>query len=97
MSPSVAPVDTAQQSQEALLLHSALMQISEDKREVLVLTASRTLSTKRLLSCWAATVKTRVHRALQVALRRIFQQLESGKTFCVLRNGREDGLLRGVL
>src|ERR1700759_3191344 len=37
MSPSVVPIDTAQQTQETELLRSALMQMSEDKREVLVL------------------------------------------------------------
>jgi RNA polymerase sigma-70 factor (ECF subfamily) len=82
MSPAVAPVDTAQQSQEALLLHSALMQISEDKREVLVLSRFQDLKYEeiaQLLGCEVGTVKTRVHRALQ-DLRQVFQQLESGKS-----------------
>jgi RNA polymerase sigma-70 factor (ECF subfamily) len=81
MSPSVAPVDTAQQSQEALLLHSALMRISEDKREVLVLSRFQDLKYEeiaQLLGCEVGTVKTRVRRALQ-ELRQIFQELESGK------------------
>lgn len=81
MSPAVRPVDTAQQSQEALLLHSALMQISEDKREVLVLSRFQDLRYEeiaQLLECEVGTVKTRVHRALQ-ELRQIFHQLESGK------------------
>src|SRR5258708_33083933 len=81
MSPAVVPVDTAQQSQEAWLLHSALMQISEDKREVLVLSRFQDLKYEeiaQLLGCEVGTVKTRVHRALQ-DLRQIFQQLERGK------------------
>ncbi|HEY5030587.1 MAG TPA: RNA polymerase sigma factor [Candidatus Angelobacter sp.] len=81
MSPAVAPVDSAQQSQEALLLHSALMQISEDKREVLILSRFQDLKYEeiaQLLGCEVGTVKTRVHRALQ-DLRQVFQQLESGK------------------
>ncbi|MGZ4887832.1 MAG: RNA polymerase sigma factor [Candidatus Angelobacter sp.] len=81
MSPSVDPVDTAQQSQETLLLHGALMRMSEDKREVLVLSRFQELKYEeiaQLLGCKVATVKTRVHRALQ-ELRQIFQQLESGK------------------
>jgi RNA polymerase sigma factor (sigma-70 family) len=81
MSPAVAPVDTAQQSQETVLLHSALMQISEDKREVLVLSRFQDLKYEeiaQLLGCEVGTVKTRVHRALQ-ELRQIFHQLESGK------------------
>lgn len=81
MTPAVAPVDTAQQSQEAQLLHSALMQISEDKREVLVLSRFQDLKYEeiaQLMGCEVATVKTRVHRALQ-DLKEIFQQLEGGK------------------
>jgi RNA polymerase sigma-70 factor, ECF subfamily len=81
MSPAVAPVDTAQQSQEALLLHSALMRISEDKREVLVLSRFQDLKYEeiaQLLGCEVGTVKTRVHRALQ-ELRQVFHELESGK------------------
>jgi RNA polymerase sigma-70 factor (ECF subfamily) len=57
------------------------MQISEDKREVLVLSRFQNLKYEeiaQLLGCEVATVKTRVHRALQ-DLRQIFQQLESGK------------------
>ena len=78
MSPAVAPVDTAQQSQEALLLHRALMQISEDKREVLVLSRFQDMKYEeiaQLLGCEVSTVKTRVHRALQ-DLRQIFHQLD---------------------
>jgi RNA polymerase sigma factor (sigma-70 family) len=81
MSPVVTPVDTAQQSQEAVLLHSALMQISKDKREVLVLSRFQDLKYEeiaQLLGCEVGTVKTRVHRALQ-ELRQVFHQLESGK------------------
>jgi RNA polymerase sigma-70 factor (ECF subfamily) len=81
MSPAVAPVDTAQQSQEARLLHNALMQISDDKREVLVLSRFQDLKYEeiaQLLGCEVGTVKTRVHRALQ-DLRQVFQQLESSK------------------
>jgi RNA polymerase sigma-70 factor (ECF subfamily) len=82
MSPSIVPTDTAQQSQEAALLHSALLQISEDKREVLVLSRFQDLKYEeiaQMLGCEVGTVKTRVHRALQ-ELRQIFHQLESGKT-----------------
>jgi RNA polymerase sigma factor (sigma-70 family) len=81
MSPAVAPVDTAEQSQEALLLHSALMRISEDKREVLILSRFQDLKYEeiaQLLGCEVGTVKTRVHRALQ-ELRQVFQQLAGGK------------------
>jgi len=81
MSPAIEPVDTAQQSQEAVLLHSALMRISEDKREVLVLSRFQDLKYEeiaQMLGCEVNTVKTRVHRALQ-ELRQVFHQLEGGK------------------
>ncbi len=81
MSPVIEPPDTAQQSQEAALLHRALLHISEDKREVLVLSRFQDLKYEeiaQLLGCEVGTVKTRVHRALQ-ELRQIFHQLESGK------------------
>ncbi|HEU4414252.1 MAG TPA: RNA polymerase sigma factor [Candidatus Angelobacter sp.] len=79
MSPAVEPVDTAQQSQEAVLLHSALMRISEEKREVLVLSRFQDLKYEEiaeLLGCEVNTVKTRVHRGLQ-ELREIFHQLQA--------------------
>ena len=82
MSPAVAPVDTAQQSQEAVLLHSALMRISEDKREVLVLSRFQDLKYEeiaQLLGCEVGTVKTRVHRALQ-ELRQIFHRTGKWET-----------------
>jgi len=81
MSPAVEPADTAQQSQESVLLHAALMRISEEKREVLVLSRFQDLKYEeiaQLLGCEVNTVKTRVHRALQ-ELRQVFHQLESGK------------------
>jgi RNA polymerase sigma-70 factor, ECF subfamily len=90
MSPAVVPVDATQQSQETALLHSALMQISEEKREVLVLSRFQDLKYEeiaQLLGCEVNTVKTKVHRALQ-ELRQVFHQMESGKP--VSRRGREN-------
>jgi RNA polymerase sigma-70 factor (ECF subfamily) len=81
MSPAVAPTDTAQQSQEALLLHRALMRMPEEKREVLVLSRFQDLKYEeiaRLLDCETGTVKTRVHRALQ-ELREIFLELQGSR------------------
>ena len=89
MSPAIEPTDTAQQSQEAVLLHRALMQISEDKREVLVLSRFQDMKYEeiaQLLGCEVNTVKTRVHRALQ-DLRQVYQQLSS--TGSSGRKGRE--------
>ena len=79
MSPAIEPVDTAQQSQEAVLLRNALLQISEEKREVLVLSRFQDMKYEeiaQLLGCEVNTVKTRVHRALQ-ELRLALHQLEN--------------------
>lgn len=79
MSPAVLPNDPAQQKQEATLLHEALMQLSEEKREVLVLSRFQELKYEeiaQLMDCEVGTVKVRVHRALQ-ELRVIFLQLSS--------------------
>jgi RNA polymerase sigma-70 factor, ECF subfamily len=89
MSPAIEPTDTAQQSQEAVLLRRALMQISEEKREVLVLSRFQDLKYEeiaQLLGCEVNTVKTRVHRALQ-DLRQVYQQLSSSGS--PGRKGRE--------
>lgn len=81
MSPAVLPGDTAQQKQEAMLLHSALLELADEKREVLVLSRFQDLKYEeiaQLMGCEVNTVKVRVHRALQ-ELREIFHGLESGK------------------
>jgi RNA polymerase sigma factor (sigma-70 family) len=80
MLPPVVPPDSAQQEQEGTLLHRALMQLSEDRREVLILARFQELKyteIARLLGCELNTVKTRVHRALR-DLRAAFRQLEQG-------------------
>src|SRR5271156_7155638 len=80
MVPPVMPKDSAQQSQEVELLHRALMQMPEEKREILVLSRFQELKydeIARLLGCELGTVKTRIHRAIQ-ELRQVFRQLESG-------------------
>jgi RNA polymerase sigma factor (sigma-70 family) len=80
MLPPVAPTDSAQQEQEGALLHRALMQLSEEKREVLILARFQELKyaeIARVVGCELNTVKTRVHRALQ-DLREAFRELERG-------------------
>jgi RNA polymerase sigma factor (sigma-70 family) len=76
----VVPPDSAQQVEESALLHRALMQLSEERREVLILARFQELKyteIARLLGCELNTVKTRVHRALH-DLRAAFRQLEQG-------------------
>jgi RNA polymerase sigma factor (sigma-70 family) len=80
MIPPVAPHDSAQQEQEGALLHRALMQLSEERREVLILARFQELKyaeIARVVGCELNTVKTRVHRALQ-DLREAFRELERG-------------------
>jgi RNA polymerase sigma factor (sigma-70 family) len=80
MAPPVLPKDEAQENQEAELLHKALMQMPEEKREILLLSRFQELKydeIAELLGCELGTVKTRIHRAIQ-ELRQIFRQLEGG-------------------
>jgi RNA polymerase sigma-70 factor (ECF subfamily) len=78
MAPPVTPPDSAQQQQESELLHRALMQLSEEKRELLILCRFQELrydEVARLVGCGVPTVKVRIHRALR-ELREAFHQLE---------------------
>ena len=78
MLPPVLPTDSAQEQQEAALLHNALMRLPEEKREVLLLSRFQELKCEeiaRLIGCEVTTVRVRIHRALQ-ELRQIFRQLE---------------------
>jgi RNA polymerase sigma factor (sigma-70 family) len=78
MVPPVMPKDSAQQVEETELLHRALMQMPEEKREILILSRFQELKYEdiaRLLGCELGTVKTRIHRAIQ-ELRQNFKQLE---------------------
>jgi RNA polymerase sigma factor (sigma-70 family) len=71
--------DSAERQQEAQLLQRALMQLPEDKREILVLSRFQELKyaeIARLLGCETGAVKVRVHRALQ-QLREVYLALES--------------------
>ena len=79
MAPVVVPTDNVQQSQETALLHRALMQLPEEKREVLVLSRFQELKYEEiavLLGCQPNAVKVKVFRALK-DLREIYQQLEA--------------------
>jgi RNA polymerase sigma factor (sigma-70 family) len=69
----------AERQQEAQLLQRALMQLPEDKREILVLSRFQELKYEeiaRLLGCETGAVKVRVHRALQ-QLREVYLALEN--------------------
>jgi RNA polymerase sigma-70 factor (ECF subfamily) len=71
--------DSAERQQEAQLLQHALMQLPEDKREILILSRFQELKYEeiaRLLGCEPGAVKVRVHRALQ-QLREVYLTLEA--------------------
>jgi RNA polymerase sigma-70 factor (ECF subfamily) len=81
MEPRVPAGDPAQKKQEAALLHRALMQLPEEKREVLVLSRFQELKhdeIAKLVGCDVGAVKVRVHRALQ-ELKQVFYRLQSNR------------------
>jgi RNA polymerase sigma factor (sigma-70 family) len=87
--PSIAPPDSAQQKQEAEMLYRAMQQMSEEKKEVLILSRFQGLNYEEiaeLMGCEVGTVKTRVHRALQ-ELRELFYQ--PGRSLGVMNSGRK--------
>jgi RNA polymerase sigma factor (sigma-70 family) len=74
--------DHAERAQEAQLLQRALMQLPEDKREILILSRFQELKydeIARLLGCETGAVKVRVHRALQ-QLREVYVGLENSSS-----------------
>ena len=94
MAPAVMPKDSAQHSEESELLHRAMMQMPEEKREILVLSRFQELrydEIARLLGCELGTVKTRIHRAIQ-ELRQTFRQLESG----VINKDKNSGVTKFI-
>jgi RNA polymerase sigma factor (sigma-70 family) len=89
MAPAVKPKDSAQENEETELLHKALMQMPEEKREILLLSRFQELrydEIAELLGCELGTVKTRIHRAIQ-ELRQVYRQMESGAGGKKLENG----------
>jgi len=73
--------DAVEHDQEVELLHRALMQLPEEKREVLVLSRFQNLKYEEIaqtIGVEVGAVKVRVHRALN-ELREIFRQLETGR------------------
>jgi RNA polymerase sigma-70 factor (ECF subfamily) len=92
MAPAVAAGDPAQQQQESEMLHRALMELPEEKRELLVLCRFQELpyeEVARLVGCGVPTVKVRIHRALQ-ELRQAFHQLQAAPANSAQRNARQN-------
>ena len=92
MAPAVDAGDPAQQLQESELLHRALMELPEEKRELLVLCRFQELpyeEVARLVGCGVATVKVRIHRALQ-ELRVAFHQLQAAPAGSAQRSAQQN-------
>ena len=78
---AVPMLDEITRQQETALLERAMLELAEEKREVLVLSRYREMKYEdiaELLGCEVNTVKTRVHRALK-ELREIFLKFSSEK------------------
>src|SRR5262249_54848812 len=79
MRPAIVPRDTVADHEESLLLRRALLDLPEEKREVLLLSRFQDLSYEeigKLLGCDVGAVKVRVFRALQ-ALKEIANRLQN--------------------
>jgi RNA polymerase sigma-70 factor (ECF subfamily) len=82
--PGPNPMRRLEADRERARLKRALMQLREDKRELIVLTRYRGMSHEQiagLLGVETGTVKVRIHRALR-ELRDIFLQLTDGNPSC---------------
>jgi len=80
MEPQAPQNDSANANQQQALLHRALLELPEDKREVLLLSRFQGLpynEIAELMGCQVGAVKVRVHRALQ-ELRAVFLRLNGG-------------------
>jgi RNA polymerase sigma-70 factor (ECF subfamily) len=80
MEPHAPHNDSVSATEQEALLHRALLQLPDDKREVLLLSRYQGLpysEVAELTGCQVGTVKVRVHRALQ-ELREIFLRLSTG-------------------
>jgi RNA polymerase sigma factor (sigma-70 family) len=87
-----SPAQQFERGREAKKLNRALMQLSDDKRELLVLARYRNMSYDKiaaLLDVEVGAVKVRVHRAMK-ELREIFLRLvDEDKTWDVKKSGTD--------
>jgi len=79
---AAAPGVSHEANHQHELLHRALGALSEEKREILLLSRFQGLrcdEMARIYGCQVGTMKVRIHRALE-ELREAFRRLESGST-----------------
>jgi len=75
----IKPKDELSEHEQNQLLHRALLQLPEDKREVLLLSRFQEMKYSeiaQMLGCEVGTIKTRVFRAVQ-ELREVLRELEA--------------------
>jgi RNA polymerase sigma-70 factor (family 1) len=81
---TLLPTNELEQQQHEQILERALFKLSEEKREVLVLSRYQEMKYEQIaevMGCEVGTVKVRVHRALN-ELREIFMKLSGEKKPC---------------
>jgi RNA polymerase sigma-70 factor (ECF subfamily) len=86
------PGQELEQEQQTLLLERAMHKLSEEKREVLVLSRYQEMKYEQiaeLMGCEVGAVKVRVHRALK-ELREIFMKLSSERLPCNVKKSESN-------
>jgi RNA polymerase sigma factor (sigma-70 family) len=80
MAPANPPEEGAQEEQDMMILHRALMQLPPAKKEVLVLSRFQGMKYReisQLLGCSLSAVKVQVHRAIK-DLRKTYTSIKGG-------------------
>jgi RNA polymerase sigma-70 factor (ECF subfamily) len=86
------PGQELEQEQQTLLLECALLKLTEEKREVLVLSRYQDMKYEQiaeLMGCEVGAIKVRVHRALK-DLREIFTKLSSERLPCNVKKSESN-------
>ena len=88
--PDRATVPALERSNETILLERSLIQLPDDKREILVLARYREMKQEdiaELLGIEVGTVKVRLHRAIK-ELREIYFKLSGGNVPCNVKRSK---------
>jgi RNA polymerase sigma-70 factor (ECF subfamily) len=91
-SPLPFPGRRLEEEQDRLLLECAMFKLSEEKREVLILSRYQEMKYEQiaeLMGCEVGAIKVRVHRAIK-ELREIFLKLSSEKLPCNVKKSENN-------
>jgi RNA polymerase sigma-70 factor (ECF subfamily) len=86
------PGHRLEEEQNRVLLECAMFKLSEDKREVLILSRYQEMKYEQiaeLMGCEVGAIKVRVHRAIK-ELREIFLKLSSEKLPCNVKKSENN-------